>query len=47
VQKIDYIHLNPVKAGFVTEPTAYKYSSAGNFAEDATVLEIDDLSFLE
>jgi putative transposase len=44
-QKIDYIHLNPVKAGFVTEPTAYKYSSARNFAEDTTVLEIDDPGF--
>lgn len=45
-QKIDYIHNNPVQAGFVTEPTEWKYSSARNFAEDHTVLEIDDIGFL-
>lgn len=27
-QKVDYIHLNPVKAGFVDEPSKYYYSSA-------------------
>jgi putative transposase len=27
-QKRDYIHLNPVRAGIVTEPGAYLYSSA-------------------
>ena len=27
-QKVDYIHENPVRAGIVTEPTAYLYSSA-------------------
>lgn len=27
-QKRDYIHNNPVKAGLVTDPTAYLYSSA-------------------
>ncbi|MEA1785612.1 transposase [Arenibacter sp. GZD96] len=45
-QKLDYIHNNPVEAGFVTEPTQWKYSSARNFAEDHTVLKIDDIGFL-
>lgn len=45
-QKIDYIHNNRVESGFVTEPTEWKYSSARNFAEDNTVLEIDAIGFL-
>jgi putative transposase len=27
-QKVDYIHNNPVQAGFVLEPYHWKYSSA-------------------
>jgi len=45
-QKIDYIHNNPVKAGFVTKPIQWKYSSARNFNDDHTILEIDDIGFL-
>ena len=45
-QKIDYIHNNPVKAGFVTEPTEWKYSSARNFANEDSAMEIDDIGFL-
>tara|TARA_R110000868_G_scaffold19310_4_gene83194 strand:- start:680 stop:1222 length:543 start_codon:yes stop_codon:yes gene_type:complete len=40
-QKINYIHNNPVEAGFVTNPIDWKYSSARNYQEDQTVLEID------
>jgi putative transposase len=29
--KIDYIHNNPVKAGFVDQPEKWKYSSARNY----------------
>ena len=35
-QKINYIHMNPVKSGFVTHPEHWKYSSAKNY-----VLAID------
>ena len=42
-QKIDYIHNNPVEAGFVTDPVDWKYSSARNYQDDQTVLEIDIL----
>jgi REP element-mobilizing transposase RayT len=41
-QKIDYIHNNPVKAGFVTVAEDWKYSSARNYADDQTVLRIDN-----
>ena len=40
-QKIDYIHNNPVETGFVTDPINWKYSSARNYQDDQTVLEID------
>ena len=40
-QKIDYIHNNPIESGFVTNVVDWKYSSARNFINDHTVLEID------
>jgi len=46
-QKLNYIHNNPVKAGFVTEPTQWKYSSARNIAGQDPTFEIDDIGFLE
>jgi len=46
-QKIDYIHDNPVKSGFVVDPIDWKYSSARNYQDDFTVLEIDDTGFIE
>ncbi len=33
-QKSDYIHNNPVKAGYVCAPSDWKYSSAGLYFED-------------
>lgn len=43
-QKIDYTHNNPVESGFVTNPVDWKYSSARNYADDETVLKIDNQS---
>jgi len=40
-QKINYIHNNPVESGFVTNPIDWKYSSARNYQDDQTVIEID------
>ncbi|MCL5244250.1 transposase [Cellulophaga sp. 20_2_10] len=40
-QKIDYIHNNPVESGFVTSPVDWKYSSARNYQDDQTILNID------
>ena len=45
-QKINYIHNNPVESGFVTNVVDWKYSSARNFQEDYTVLEIDSVGFM-
>lgn len=30
-QKLEYLHSNPVEAGFVTEPHHWKFSSAGDY----------------
>jgi putative transposase len=40
-QKVDYIHNNPVEAGFVTEPHHWKHSSAVDYSGGLGVLEID------
>ena len=45
-QKIDYIHNNPIDSGFLTNATDWKYSSARNFQDDNTILEIDSTRFL-
>ncbi|MBL7772127.1 MAG: transposase [Chitinophagaceae bacterium] len=40
-QKLNYIHRNPVVAGFVLEDWHWKYSSARSYAEKESLLEID------
>ena len=40
-QKVDYIHLNPVVAGFVMEPEHWKYSSAIDYSGGKGILETD------
>ena len=39
-QKLEYIHLNPVAAGFVNQPEDWRYSSAINYAGLPGVLEL-------
>ncbi|MFZ3274970.1 MAG: transposase, partial [Lutibacter sp.] len=39
--KLDYIHLNPVKAGIVEKASDYRYSSASNYAFDEGLIEIE------
>jgi REP element-mobilizing transposase RayT len=39
-QKLNYIHNNPVRAGIVEQPEDYLYSSARNYAELESVIEI-------
>ena len=43
-QKINYIHQNPVEAGFVNEPKGWKYSSAGDYEGEKGLI---DLVFLD
>jgi len=40
-QKLDYIHNNPVKAGFVIRPEDYLYSSARNYYGMRGLIEIE------
>ena len=40
-QKLEYIHQNPVKAGFVEKPEDYLYSSARNYNGIKGLIDID------
>ena len=40
-QKIEYIHNNPVKRGYVDKPTDWRYSSARSYLGDKGLIEID------
>jgi REP element-mobilizing transposase RayT len=40
-QKLNYIHMNPVKAGFVDKPEDWVYSSARNYLLLPPLMEID------
>jgi putative transposase len=40
-EKLAYIHMNPVKRGYVREPKHWRYSSAVNYAEGEGLIEID------
>jgi REP element-mobilizing transposase RayT len=39
-QKIEYIHYNPVKRGYVDDPTHWRYSSARNYAGLPGLIEV-------
>ena len=39
-QKINYIHLNPVKAGIVDNPEDYIYSSARNYINKEGLIDV-------
>jgi len=40
-QKLNYIHLNPVRAGFVEKPEEWLYSSARDYRLMPSLMEID------
>jgi putative transposase len=40
LQKLEYIHNNPVKRGYVVEPTHWRYSSARNYAGQGGLIEV-------
>lgn len=40
IQKLNYIHLNPVRAGIVAKPSHYLYSSAANYMGDSGMLDV-------
>ena len=39
-EKLDYIHANPVKRGYVNLPEHWRYSSAANYAGLAGLIDI-------
>ena len=39
--KIDYIHFNPVRAGIVSKPQDFIYSSASNYVDGKGILEVE------
>ncbi len=41
LQKLEYIHNNPVKRGYVDEPTHWRYSSARNCAGLPGLIEVE------
>lgn len=43
LQKIDYIHQNPVKRGYVDEAAHWRYSSARDYEDLAGLIEIERL----
>ena len=40
IQKIQYIHQNPVKRGYVNEAEHWRYSSAGDYANEKGLVDI-------
>ena len=40
-QKVDYIHQNPVKRGYVDRAEHWRYSSARNYLGEVGILEVD------
>ena len=43
--KLDYIHLNPVRAGIVEKASHYVYSSASNYVSDSGLLNIEKANY--
>ncbi len=39
-QKLDYLHENPVKRGYVSDPTHWRYSSARNYAGQQGLVDV-------
>ena len=45
-QKVEYLHYNPVKRGFVNNPEDWKYSSANNrYWDGSLIIELDEMGF--
>ncbi len=44
-QKLEYIHNNPVKRGYVDEPAHWRYSSYRNYMGKETLLEVELIDY--
>ncbi len=40
-QKLEYIHNNPVRRGYVADPLHWRYSSAANYAGEAGLISVE------
>jgi len=40
-QKLEYIHANPVRRGYVDDPVHWRYSSARNYAGLEGLIDVD------
>jgi REP element-mobilizing transposase RayT len=40
IQKIDYIHFNPVRRGYVDDPLYWRYSSACNYSKGTSLIPV-------
>ena len=45
IEKLNYIHNNPVEYGLYKQPWEYKFSSATNYAEKQSLINVNLLSF--
>jgi hypothetical protein len=41
ISKINYIHQNPVKRGYVYDASHWRYSSARNYAGEKGLIEVE------
>ena len=39
-QKLQYIHDNPIRRGYVDDPLHWRYSSARNYARQASLIDV-------
>jgi hypothetical protein len=44
-QKVEYIHNNPVKRGYVDDPAHWRYSSYRNYVGEPGLLEVNLLDW--
>ena len=43
ISKINYIHQNPVKRGYVDDASHWRYSSARNYAGEKGLIEVREI----
>ncbi|MBD2776293.1 REP-associated tyrosine transposase [Iningainema tapete] len=44
-QKLDYIHNNPIKRGYVDDPAHWRYSSYRNYMEQPSLVQVELIDF--
>jgi putative transposase len=40
-QKVEYIHYNPVRRGYVDDPEVWRYSSARSYSGKKSLIEVN------